>query len=105
MHGLDDLSRRIAAAAQAATRQALEEVLTQAQALCPVDSGELRQSLHLRMSDAQTGAAGEVVADAPHASYVEMGTFLRPAQPFLQPALAQVRPRVTAMLIRQLSGS
>lgn len=61
----------------------LPQIVSAAQRIVPVDTGELHDSIH-----AETSAEGMfVVADADHASHVEMGTSKMPAQPYLRPAL------------------
>ena len=104
MHGSEEMAQRLLAAVQTAVPQALEEIRTEAAALCPVSSGQLRSSLHVRMGESPSGAAGEVVADVPYATVVELGTFHQPAQPYLLPAFALVRPRISAMLHGLLTG-
>lgn len=49
----------------------------------PVDTGELRDSIH------QDG--GRVVAEAEHAGYVEFGTYKMAAQPYFIPGLMESR--------------
>lgn len=60
-----------------------------AQQLAPVDTGELRASIHV-----EAGAlplSRRVVASAPHAAFVEFGTRFMEAQPYLTPARQQIR--------------
>lgn len=59
-----------------------------AQQLAPVDTGELRASIHV-----EAGAhalARRVVASAGHAAFVEFGTRDSEAQPYLTPARRQI---------------
>ena len=49
----------------------------------PVDTGELLESEHLEITDKDVS----IVADAPHAIFVEYGTVKQQAQPFMRPAL------------------
>lgn len=67
-----------------ALRLAAEPVVKRAQALCPVDTGELRDSIKL---ESVTKDWATIVATAEHAPYVEYGTSRMPAQPFLRPAV------------------
>lgn len=60
-----------------------EVILTYAQTLCPVDTGELRESGYLRIQ----GNYVEIGFDKEYASYVEYGTSKMEAQPYLRPAL------------------
>ncbi len=91
----------------AAVTEGCEAVTIEAKALCPVDTGELQASIHVASVElVGTVVTGSVVADAPHAAYVEFGTGIRgsespgagagpysptwpgmPAQPYLRPAL------------------
>ncbi len=104
MHASEELARRLESATQALVPLALEAVRAEAAALCPVDSGALRQSLHIRMEEGAAGAQGQVVADVPYATLVELGSFARPGQPYLSPAFHLVRPGVPAMLAKLLGG-
>ena len=98
MHASEELALRLLDAVQAVVPAALDELRTEAVNLCPVDAGQLRDSLHVRMADSPSGAQGEVVADVPYAAFVELGTYKSAPQPYLTPAFALVRPRVAAML-------
>lgn len=62
----------------------------QAVLLCPVDTGRLRQSINYRVSNTEA-AIGTNVEYAP---YVEFGTKRMKAQPFLRPALDDVKDEV-----------
>lgn len=102
MHGSEELAIRLEAAVEAVVPAALEQVRTEAENLCPVDAGDLKASLRVRMEG--EGTSGQVVADVPYAAYVELGTFRSAPQPFLYPAFALVRPKVPAMLKQLLTG-
>ena len=104
MHASEELALRLLGAAQAVVPAALDELRTEAVDLCPVDAGQLRNSLHVRMEESPSGAQGEVVADVPYAAFVELGTYKSAPQPYLYPAFALMRPRVAAMLQGLLSG-
>jgi HK97 gp10 family phage protein len=69
--------------ADEARDQVVEEIAADARRLAPVDTGELRRSIHVD--------GDEVVASADHAVYVELGTRYMAAQPFLGPALYKRR--------------
>lgn len=54
--------------------------------LCPVDTGNLRNSItHLVQSDEPAAYIGSNVE---YAAYVELGTYKMKAQPYLKPAIA-----------------
>lgn len=61
----------------------LPKVEAHAKRIVPVDSGELHDSIHTEVSE----EGMFVVADADHASHVELGTSKMAAQPYLRPAL------------------
>ncbi len=62
----------------AAVTEGCEAVSAEAQALCPVDTGELQASIHVASVElVGTVVTGSVVADAPHAQFIEFGTGLR----------------------------
>lgn len=95
-------------------RRAQRVVVEHAQAIVPVDTGELRASIHATEPvDDFKQITGEVVASADHSAYVEFGTGARgaasagagpfgytlswpgmPAQPYLRPALDTARTEV-----------
>ncbi len=85
-------------------------VLTRAQQLVPVRTGELRDSGHVDVTVDGKRVVGRVVFDADHAAYVEYGTGIRgsssagagdvsyssswpgmPAQPYLRPASDEMK--------------
>ena len=110
-------------AASVAEAQGL--IVEEAQRLCPVRTGALRDSIHAEDTQ-ETGktVVGNVVADAPYAAYVEFGTGIRgassegagkgpysptwpgmEAQPFLRPALDATREAVRETFHSNLSVS
>ena len=52
----------------------IKYVLGEAKDLCPVDSGDLRQSIFTDMKASQGEVLGKVFTNMEHASYVEFGT-------------------------------
>lgn len=61
-----------------AVLQGCVAVAEEAKALCPVDTGELQASIRAKGVDVMgTEVFGSVIADAPHAQFVEFGTGLR----------------------------
>lgn len=69
-------------------RRTADKVAELARQLAPVDTGELRNSIHVEQNERP--GFYDIVASAPHAVYVEFGTHKAPAQPFLVPALRHV---------------
>lgn len=112
--GVIDLYVQVKAFAKVQRAQAV--VLAEAQAICPVDTGELRDSLRVEaITDDGSRLTGAVSANTGYAAYVEFGTGQRgaasagagpgpysptwpgmPAQPYLRPALDQARDQVLA---------
>lgn len=93
-----------------AAGRAVEE---EAKAICPVDTGVLRDSIASRVDQATNSVYATVYATAPYAGYVEFGTGIRgaesdgagpypynpkwpgmAAQPFLRPALDTRRQEI-----------
>lgn len=57
-----------------ATKSACAVVVTTAQALVPVDTGELKASITSSVTWQGTKVFGNIVAAAPHAAFIEFGT-------------------------------
>lgn len=105
-------------AIQQVVKKAAFDVQAAAQSNAPVDTGFLRNSIYVKTSDSSTygqGAGsppkdsyllpeGEVPDDttayiavgANYGIYPELGTRFMPAQPYLAPAVEQVRPKFEA---------
>lgn len=101
------------AANRLSVEQSAEVILEEAEAIVPVDTGELRESGHTEIEVNGAEATGYVVFDSDHAAYVEFGTGQRGAaspgagdgpydpnwpgmvaQPYLRPALDTARPAI-----------
>lgn len=66
-----------------------------AKQIVPVDTGELRDSIHPEPAvDHNSQVVGAVVADAGHALFVERGTVKMAAQPYLRPSLISTEQEV-----------
>jgi len=66
-------------------------VLARAQQLVPVDTGALKESLHIQPDS----GGGELVGtDLPYAIFPEFG-LTYPAEPFLRPAADEAAPQIT----------
>lgn len=102
---------KIREAAKLAVSQWAGKVLATADSLVPVDTGELKASGHVVVTEAGSTVTASVVFDAPHAVYAEFGTGIRgaespgagpgpyspswpgmAAQPYLRPAIDQHTP-------------
>ena len=115
------LARLTAAAercAAEAVRAAAEQAAAQARAACPVgdgrDGGHLRDCIRAEMAMEGDCAVGRVVAENPHAAYVELGTGRRgggssdwpgmAARPYLRPSVEVGRAALIAAAGRALGG-
>lgn len=84
---LPALSQRMREQGAAHVQATAEHIAEDAASRAPVDTGELRDSIHVE----GRGMASVIVADAGHAAYVEYGTSRSPAQPYLHPAVEAAR--------------
>lgn len=72
--------KQIEAAAQMRVRSAAEEACAAARSRAPVETGRLRDSIHV----VQEGLTARVRTDCGYAAAVEFGTQRSPAQPFMR---------------------
>lgn len=70
-------------AAQAGAKTAAQEIAETARSLVPVDTGTLHDSI--AVNDAGVGIG------APYAAFVEFGTSRNSAQPYVRPAMDEVK--------------
>ena len=73
-----------------ATKENAELVVDEAQNLVPVQTGRLRDSIHVEKSS----DGYEAVADTSYAAEVEYGSSTRPASHFMHNALNTVMPQI-----------
>jgi HK97 gp10 family phage protein len=71
-----------------------------AQQLAPVRTGELRDSIAVETSS--DGLVVRIVAGVDYAIFVERGTVYMAAQPFIEPAVAVIKPELIKSLKRIL---
>jgi HK97 gp10 family phage protein len=85
-----ELAVLVPAAARARVRVAVQktsaDIKRDAQALAPVDTGNLRSSIHRLTIDRAWAITGRVRADADYGVYVEYGTSTQAPQSFMGPA-------------------
>lgn len=81
-----------AGAAAEAVLANLQAILADAQELCPVNTGNLRDSLAIDFQPTSSGASGSVYTNVYYAEYVEFGTVHMAAEPFLTPAFEANSP-------------
>lgn len=79
------LKEILADATQFVTEEIVPDIVDDIKRLAPVDSGELRDSVH------QVPGQPAIQIDADHAGFVEYGTEIMAAQPFVRPALYRRR--------------
>jgi len=70
-----------------------EQAEIRAKAIVPVRTGRLQNSIHYEPMI--YGREGWLMADAPYAAYVELGTARMAAQPYLRPAVMEATQLVT----------
>jgi len=89
---IDDVLRQIEAQAEAAVKKAADKAVELAKKLAPVDTGFLRDSIEAINDPNLPGIIGtRIVALAPYAEFVELGTHKMAARPFLTPAMFMAR--------------
>ena len=108
----------VVASVQAVVQQIVEE----AQAICPVDTGALQASITGSVQQTDKTVSGTVTAGEFYAAYVEYGTGIRgaespgagpypysptwpgmPAQPYMRPALESVRGTIKDFMQSQIA--
>ena len=98
--GLDAIMGGLQSNKEAALQEIGDRVVKRAQELVPVDSGNLQRSIHAEVD----GDTLNIAADADYASYVELGTSKMAAQPYLGPALLEVRKDIPKIIGKALIG-
>jgi HK97 gp10 family phage protein len=79
-----DLMDAISLATANAYARAAYDMEREAKRICPVDTGALRASIHLR--ETKKGKI-QIVAGKNYAHYVEFGTYRQRPQPYIRPAM------------------
>lgn len=97
--GLDGWAQGMQERIRSALLTGAESVAEYAREICPVDTGELRDSISV--SQSESGAV--VYAEAEHGIYVEFGTYKMAAQPFLVPALKAAEDSVAEAIAAALA--
>lgn len=78
------------------------ELAEKSQRKVPVDTGHLKRSMITEVS--ADGEEGTVKYTADYAGYIEKGTRFMPAQPYLEPALNEVREKFLEDLAKAGEG-
>jgi HK97 gp10 family phage protein len=111
---LENLASRIDELSGEALIELAEQIVDDAKALCPVDTGSLRRSIRYERdpdgSIVIAAGGGGVVnprtrREVDYAAYVEFGTSRSPAQPFLQPALEKNLPNLEGLFSGKIEES
>ena len=87
------MRNRIHSLAEALISSLASEAYAHAVAVVPADTGELQRSISLSCS----GLSASVSASAPHAAFVELGSSVCPARPYLLPALRYAQGRISSI--------
>ena len=92
---IPELRRELRPRAERVLAESAMEIASIARQLCPVDTGDLHDSIAIESYAGRfAGAAKAVVAGMHYAPFVEFGTSESLAQPFLRPAFDLVAPRL-----------
>lgn len=116
------IAAKITPAVHASVVAASQLIVQEAQAICPVDTGALRDSIAATVTDGETTVVGKITAGMSYAGYVEYGTGVRgaaspgagpypydpkwpgqAAQPYMRPALDTTRDAVKAIFASEIA--
>ena len=90
LEGLAKSKVFLEAEAMVKERETAGRIVDRAQALVPVESGELRDSIQIQSEGVDRGRPYiDVGSKEPYAVYVEYGTSRQSAEPFMRPAIAE----------------
>lgn len=99
---IPELIAAVEASSRSAPMRVAEKVVRSARGRAPVDTGELKGSIHA--VSIERGKVAEVQVDAAHGPYVEYGTYKMPAQPFLNPAFQEHAKELCLEIVAPLNG-
>lgn len=99
-----ELADQLHSNADILARETAARIVEVEQSLVPVDTGALRDSIHVeRLGNASYNViAGDLNADVDYAVYIEYGRSDSAAQPFVTPAAELTRPDFIDMASREL---
>lgn len=105
MASMKDLERlfkgvpdKLAVAIKESFNEAGELIVKDAKSICPVDTGNLKNSISKKVISQGDAIGLEIIADADYANFVEYGTSKMVAQPFIRPSMEKNRDKVTELL-------
>lgn len=87
MKWTDSIVSQLESQVKASINQNAHEMEGQAKMLAPVDTGNLRRSIHTELKDG--GMIAEVGTNISYAPFVEFGTSRQSAQPYMNPAFVR----------------
>lgn len=112
----------VSPAVEASVEAACDLIMTSAKLYCPVDTGNLQDSIKVEVVNTGSTVKGSVSTDVSYAPYVEFGTGQRgaaspgagegpysgswpgmPAQPFIRPALDENRAPIADLFRNNLT--
>ncbi len=97
---LEEKAGEIIARAERGIALGGKEVEGEAKALCPVDTGELRQSI----TSQPDGLTCDIGTNKEYAMYVEFGTYKMAPQPYLVPSLKNKEDDVIDIIKDAING-
>ena len=100
---LDGLVNSIDEVAKKAIKDCTPMVRDRAKELCPVETGELRDSIAVRYDNEDN--SGEVYTNKDYAHIVEFGTRYRAPQPYMYPAYKEYEEFIMQYLIESINKS
>jgi len=83
----EEVKEKLANSISEAFESAATEIEIAAQTECPVDTGNLQESIRHETTNEGEEHSAQVGTDVEYGLYVELGTKKMAAQPFLRPAL------------------
>ena len=104
VRNIQALDKQIKDGARKATRRAAFEIEREAVAAVPVDSGRLKGSIGTQELGGvvEIGSGVKAGSEVEYAHYVEFGTSVQAAHPYLQPAVEIVRQKYPGMIIEDV---
>jgi len=104
-----DLIKKSKKAAEVAARKGAALVVADANRMCPVDTGNLRNSISPKKSKFKDGgfiveAYGDMGKKRYYATQVEFGAQQTESQPFLRPALNKNRVKINEIYQKELNA-
>lgn len=89
----DKVTRKTRKEIEKEVRKVGEDIVRDAKAVVPVDTGRLKKSINYKLSPDRLSV--KVGTDVYYSMFVEFGTYKMPARPYLTPAIARHAPRLT----------